>query len=158
MKGEVRSGAGNPTTPSAWCPVAAICRRVPCWNDKLHFSVMIEGATLMADALRAVDKTLTVALWWFAVAWLGCLGGCVGSFLNVVWDRLGTGEGIVLPRSRCPECDHAIRWYHNLPVVGWLMLRGRCYDCGARISPKHPLVEAFFAAMFILAGLWSPWL
>ena len=63
-------------------------------------------------------------MWWFAVIWLGALGGCVGSFLTVVWDRLGTGEGFVFPRSRCPECDHEIRWYHNLPIVGWLLLAG----------------------------------
>ena len=104
------------------------------------------------------DHAMTTALWWFAIVWLGCLGGCVGSFLNVVWDRLGTGEGFVFPRSRCPECDRAIRWYHNLPVVGWLVLRGRCYECGARIPLKHPLVEACFAAAFIALGLWSPWL
>ncbi len=97
-------------------------------------------------------------MWWFAILWLGALGGCVGSFLNVVWDRWGTGEGIVFPRSKCPQCGHAIRWYHNLPVVGWLLLRGRCYDCRAPIPVKHPLVEGLFAALFIMAGLLSPWL
>jgi leader peptidase (prepilin peptidase)/N-methyltransferase len=107
---------------------------------------------------RTADHLMTTALWWFAILWLGCLGGCVGSFFNVVWDRLGTGTGIVFPRSRCPQCGHAIRWYHNLPVLGWLMLRGRCYDCGGPIPIKHPLVEGFFATLFILAGLLSPWL
>jgi leader peptidase (prepilin peptidase) / N-methyltransferase len=107
---------------------------------------------------RTTDHALTAVMWWCVVIWLGCLGGCVGSFLNVVWDRLGTGEGIVLPRSRCPECDHAIRWYHNIPILGWVMLGGKCYDCGARIPVKHVLVESVFAAMFILAGLATPWL
>jgi leader peptidase (prepilin peptidase)/N-methyltransferase len=107
---------------------------------------------------RTTDHALTAALWWFVLLWLGCLGGCVGSFLTVVWDRLGTGEGFVFPRSRCPECDHEIRWYHNIPIVGWMVLRGRCYDCGAAISPKHLMVELFFAGLFMLAGLASPWL
>jgi leader peptidase (prepilin peptidase)/N-methyltransferase len=119
---------------------------------------MREFVSLAAVSPRLMDHALSTALWWFAIVWLGAVGGCVGSFLNVVWDRLGTGEGFIFPRSRCPECDRAIRWYHNLPIVGWLVLRGRCHDCGARIPLKHPLVEAFFAAVFIAAGLWSPWL
>lgn len=123
-----------------------------------YTSHMAIWALSAIDTYRTVDHVMTAALWWFALVWLGCLGGCVGSFLNVVWDRLGTGEGIVFPRSRCPECDHPIRWYHNLPIVSWLMLRGRCYDCGTRIPIKHLLVESFFAAVFILAGLASPWL
>jgi prepilin signal peptidase PulO-like enzyme (type II secretory pathway) len=113
---------------------------------------------LLAISANTVNIALTRGMWWFAIIWLGCLGGCVGSFLNVVWDRLGTGEGIVFPRSRCPECDHEIRWYHNIPVLGWLMLRGRCYDCGSRISIKHPLIEAFFATLFVAIGLMTPWL
>jgi prepilin signal peptidase PulO-like enzyme (type II secretory pathway) len=104
------------------------------------------------------DLFLTDALWWFLVLWLGALGGCVGSFLTVVWDRLGSDEGFVLPRSRCPECDREIRWYHNIPVIGWLLLRGRCYDCGSRIPLKHPLIEAIFALAFMAAGIASPWL
>ena len=99
------------------------------------------------------DRLLTDVLWWIAILWFACLGGCIGSFLTVVWDRLGTGEGFVLPRSRCPECDHAIRWYHNLPVVGWILLSGRCYDCGSRIPVKHPLIEAVFAVVFAFIGL-----
>jgi leader peptidase (prepilin peptidase)/N-methyltransferase len=108
---------------------------------------------LAAVSPRAMDNALTTAMWWLAVAWLAAIGGCVGSFLTVVWDRLGTGEGIVVPPSRCPECDHKLRWYHNLPIIGWIMLRGRCYDCGARIPIKHPIIEAFFALVFILIGL-----
>lgn len=107
---------------------------------------------------RTTDRMLTAGLWWFVVIWLGCLGGCVGSFLTVVWDRLGTGDGFVFPRSRCPECDREIRWYHNIPVLGWLMLGGRCYDCKSPIPVKHPLIEAIFALAFILIGLASPWL
>ena len=119
---------------------------------------MYNGLTLIGASFRATDQILTNAMWWFAVIWLGALGGCVGSFFTVVWDRLGTDESFVLPRSRCPECDHEIRWYHNLPILGWLLLRGRCYDCGSRIPLKHPLIEALFALLFILIGLATPWL
>ena len=109
-------------------------------------------------APRFQDTMLTVALWWFAVIWLAALGGCVGSFLNVLWDRQRTGRGIVFPPSQCEECGHTIRWFHNVPVIGWLVLGGRCRDCGARIPLKHPLVEAFFAMLFAIGGILSPWL
>ena len=83
----------------------------------------------------------------------------MGSFLTVVWDRLGTGEGFVFPRSRCPECDHEIRWYHNLPIVGWFLLaRPLLRLRQSRIPVKHPLIEAVFALAFILIGLATPWL
>jgi prepilin signal peptidase PulO-like enzyme (type II secretory pathway) len=116
------------------------------------------SAQLLVISARTTDHWLTAAMWCFAIVWLGMLGGCVASFLTVVWDRLGTGEGFVFPRSRCPECDHEIRWYHNVPIVGWLLLRGRCHDCGSRIPVKHVLIEAAFALVFILIGLATPWL
>jgi leader peptidase (prepilin peptidase)/N-methyltransferase len=114
---------------------------------------MFVWSTIAAIQFSTRDRLLTDVLWWLAVLWFACLGGCLGSFLTVVWDRLGTGEGFVLPRSRCPECDHAIRWYHNIPVLGWILLSGRCYDCGSRIPVKHPLIEAIFALAFVFIGL-----
>ena len=83
--------------------------------------------------------------------WLFCFGGCVGSFMNVVVYRLPAGLSIVRPGSRCPSCEHPIRWYHNLPVLGWLLLRGRCFDCGGKIAVRYPLVEATVGLLF--AGL-----
>jgi leader peptidase (prepilin peptidase)/N-methyltransferase len=80
------------------------------------------------------------------------LGLIVGSFLNVCIHRLPLGESIVRPRSRCPACRGEIRWYHNVPVVSWVALRGRCAACGAPISPRYPLVEAASAA--VLLALW----
>lgn len=69
--------------------------------------------------------------------------GCMaGSFLNVVAHRVPRGETVVLGRSHCPACGAMIRARDNVPVVGWLVLRGRCRDCGASISPRYPLVEA----------------
>lgn len=71
----------------------------------------------------------------------GVLGTCIGSFLNVVIHRLPLGESVVHPPSRCPGCGSGIRWHDNLPVIGWLLLRGHCRDCGAPISPRYPIVE-----------------
>jgi leader peptidase (prepilin peptidase)/N-methyltransferase len=119
---------------------------------------MLSAATSRILFALSTDDRWSAGLWWLAIIWLGCVGACIGSFLTVVWDRMGTGEGIVYPNSRCPECDHDIRWYHNLPVIGWIILGGRCYDCGARIPIKHPLVEALFALAFMLIGMATPWL
>jgi leader peptidase (prepilin peptidase) / N-methyltransferase len=71
----------------------------------------------------------------------GLFGAVIGSFLNVVAHRVPLGESIVSPGSRCPECGEPVRAYDNVPVVSWLLLRGRCRHCGARISPRYPLVE-----------------
>ena len=82
----------------------------------------------------------------FAVALL--VGGLVGSFLNVVAYRVPEGRSVVAPASACPRCGHGIRPHHTIPVLGWLLLRGRCADCGAPIAPRYPLVEAGCAALF----------
>ena len=82
---------------------------------------------------------------WLVVGYVVFIGGAIGSFLNVVAYRLPLGMSLSRPSSRCPKCEHPIRWYHNVPVVGWLILRGRCYDCGAAIAGRYPLVELFVA-------------
>lgn len=69
-------------------------------------------------------------------------GGMVGSFLNVCIHRLPRRESIVFPASNCPSCHAPIRPYDNLPIVSYLVLRGRCRSCSGRISPRYPLVEA----------------
>ncbi|MGZ4639665.1 MAG: prepilin peptidase, partial [Actinomycetes bacterium] len=70
------------------------------------------------------------------------LGGLiVGSFLNVVAWRLPRGESLAHPPSHCPSCDTPIKPYDNVPVLSWLLLRGRCRACGAPISARYPLVE-----------------
>lgn len=75
-------------------------------------------------------------------------GALVGSFLNVVIWRLPRGESLLTPGSHCPGCERPIAPYDNVPVLSWLVLRGRCRRCGARISPRYPLVEALTAAAF----------
>lgn len=92
---------------------------------------------------------------------LGFLAGLLfGSFLNVCISRLPAHESIVSPRSRCTSCGHTIRWYDNIPVLSWLLLRARCRDCKARISWRYPAVELAVGLWFALAGakLWSAWI
>ena len=86
----------------------------------------------------------------FAAVFLALVGLVVGSFLNVVIYRVPAGESVVSPRSRCPGCGHPIRERDNIPVVSWLILRGRCRDCGTRISVRYPLVEAGHAALWLV--------
>jgi leader peptidase (prepilin peptidase) / N-methyltransferase len=78
----------------------------------------------------------------------GLLGAVIGSFLNVVAHRVPLGESLVSPGSHCPGCGAPVRPYDNIPVVSWLLLRGRCRNCGMRISPRYPLVELATAIAF----------
>ena len=85
---------------------------------------------------------------------LSLLGGLVvGSFLNVVAYRLPRGESLVTPGSRCPRCNAHIKPYDNIPVLGWLLLRGRCRSCSARIAPRYPIVETVSAVLAIAVVL-----
>jgi leader peptidase (prepilin peptidase)/N-methyltransferase len=84
---------------------------------------------------------------------LGIFGALFGSFANVVIYRLPRRESLSLPRSHCPECGELIRWYDNIPVVSWVLLRARCRDCGQPISGRYPAVELLSAGLFLLAGV-----
>lgn len=79
------------------------------------------------------------------------VGTVLGSFLNVVIHRLPRGESVVFGGSRCPRCHAPVRARDNVPIIGWLVLRGRCRDCGEPISSQYPLVEA--ACGLAMAGL-----
>lgn len=81
------------------------------------------------------------------------LGLLIGSFLNVVVWRLPRNESLSRPPSHCPACDHPVRPRDNVPVVSWLLLRGRCRDCGAPISVRYPAVE-FVTALLFVALAW----
>jgi leader peptidase (prepilin peptidase)/N-methyltransferase len=111
---------------------------------------------------------------WFDASILGILGLLIGSFLNVVIYRLPlmleaqwkaeaaemAGQelpetetfNLLLPRSRCPKCQHAIAWYENIPVLSYLWLRGRCAACQTPISLRYPLVELVSGALFFYCG------
>ncbi len=84
---------------------------------------------------------------------LGLLGLAVGSFLNVCIYRLPRGESLMWPGSRCPACGAAIRWYDNVPVLGYLLLAGRCRSCRKSIGVVYPIVELATMAVF-LAHYW----
>lgn len=83
------------------------------------------------------------------IALAAITGLLVGSFLNVVAYRLPLGESLVVPSSRCPRCGTPIKPYDNIPVLGWLILRGRCRSCRTAISARYPLVEALTAALAV---------
>jgi leader peptidase (prepilin peptidase)/N-methyltransferase len=82
------------------------------------------------------------------VVFVVLVGLVIGSFLNVVIWRVPRGESIVSPPSHCPGCGHEVRPRDNIPVLSWLLLRGRCRDCGTHISARYPLVEAGTAVLF----------
>ncbi len=84
---------------------------------------------------------------------LAVLGLVIGSFLNVVIHRVPEGLSLWRPGSACPTCLHPVRIYDNVPVLSWLLLRGRCRDCHARISSRYPAVEAGTALLFVAVGL-----
>jgi leader peptidase (prepilin peptidase)/N-methyltransferase len=101
-------------------------------------------AALTAGALGAVPVDGGPA----AVPAAVVCGLIIGSFANVVIYRLPRGESLVWPGSRCPACQAPIRWHDNLPLLSYLLLRGRCRACGAGIPRRYPLVEALSAAVF----------
>ncbi len=102
----------------------------------------------------AIQLTLAVASF--------VLGACVGSFLNVVIYRLPLDMSVSNPRrSFCPACKYQIPVWHNLPLVSWLVLRGKCANCRAPISPRYLFVELLTAVLFLVIFLWfgrdQPW-
>jgi len=91
-------------------------------------------------------------------------GACLGSFVNVLVHRLPAGISVVSPPSRCPRCGVLLGWRENLPVVGWLLLRGRCRTCRGPISIQYPGVEALVGALctllyiaYFTTGALTPW-
>jgi leader peptidase (prepilin peptidase)/N-methyltransferase len=83
----------------------------------------------------------------------GMLGLAFGSFANVVIHRVPRRESVVRPASRCPACGAAVAWHDNLPILGWLLLKGRCRSCRAPISACYPLVEAGMGLLWYLLTL-----
>jgi leader peptidase (prepilin peptidase) / N-methyltransferase len=89
----------------------------------------------------------------FSVVWLFAFGAAWGSFLNVVAYRLPLGKNLVWPPSACPRCDTPIRGTDNIPVLGWLRLRGRCRACQLPIAMRYPVVEALAGVIFLAFAL-----
>ena len=95
----------------------------------------------------------TVADSWPAgiVGAVALFGLAIGSFLNVVIARLPAGRSLVRPRSTCPGCSALLKWYDNIPVLSFLVLRGRCRTCGMTISWRYPIVEMVTAVVLVIA-------
>jgi leader peptidase (prepilin peptidase)/N-methyltransferase len=89
---------------------------------------------------------------WIVLSYAALVGAAVGSFLNVCIYRLPAGESVISPRSRCPECGSAIGWRDNIPVLSYLLLRGRCRGCGTHISRQYPLIELVTLAIWVAAA------
>jgi len=92
---------------------------------------------------------LSPALQYTLPFFIFALGACVGSFLNVVVWRLPREESLITPPSHCPKCNKHLKLYDNVPVIGWLMLGGRCRFCREPISPRYPIVEAITGLLFL---------
>src|SRR5215211_1180493 len=88
--------------------------------------------------------------WSVSFFFLGCI---VGSFLNVCIHRMPLGASVVSPPSHCPHCKYSIPWFLNIPLVTWLYLRGKCANCGARISVRYFLVELLTGLLFMMSWL-----
>ncbi len=85
------------------------------------------------------------------------LGAAIGSFLNVVVYRLPAGESLIHPPSRCPHCQHRLAAKDNIPVLGWLLLQGKCRYCQAAIAWRYPLVEVFTGFLFLVVFWQFDW-
>jgi leader peptidase (prepilin peptidase)/N-methyltransferase len=77
-------------------------------------------------------------------------GSMVGSFLNVVIYRMPLGKSIVAPRSSCPSCNYQIPWYQNIPIFSFIFLKGKCANCGVKISYRYPIIELIIGAASVL--------
>lgn len=81
-------------------------------------------------------------------------GACWGSFLNVCISRWPKELSVVSPRSRCPNCEREIRWYENIPILGWILLGGKCAGCKQKISMQYPIVELTVALLWLACALY----
>lgn len=102
------------------------------------------------NRLDQIQWIQTILLAGFLYTWFFFFGATVGSFLNVVIWRMPRGETVVTRPSRCPWCSTNLKWNDNIPVLGWLMLGGRCRTCRLPISPRYPIVETIMGGIFLL--------
>lgn len=96
-------------------------------------------------------------LFYYSLFWIYVVGLCLGSFFNVVILRSLSNESIVFPASKCPKCNHKLYFWHNIPVLSYIMLGGKCYFCKEKISIQYPIVELLtmflFGATFVKFGI-----
>ena len=87
-------------------------------------------------------------LFHYLLFWICVIGLCLGSFFNVVILRSLSNESIVFPASKCPKCNHRLYFWHNIPVLSYILLGGKCYFCKEKISIQYPLVELLTMLLF----------
>ncbi|HEV8293030.1 MAG TPA: prepilin peptidase, partial [Tepidisphaeraceae bacterium] len=104
---------------------------------------------LSVAALPPADNPLTTYHHIVFITFLFLLGASIGSFINVVVWRLPRGESLSHPPSHCPKCNHKLGWKDNIPIFGWIFLRGRCRYCKNPISPRYPIVEFITALLLV---------
>jgi len=122
------------------------------WATHVRESLQRDSATLAIGPPPIIPQVRNHLFEFVVAAWFFMFGACFGSFLNVVIYRLPRGHSL-LGGSRCPFCRAKIRWYDNIPVFGWLHLRGRCRDCRLPISPRYPLVEFTVGSIFLVLAV-----
>ncbi len=100
---------------------------------------------------------ISVEFRYYILFWVCIIGLCLGSFFNVVILRSLSNESIVFPPSKCPKCQNKLYWWHNIPVLSYILLKGKCYFCKEKISIQYPIIELltmfFFAVSFLKFGL-----
>lgn len=104
----------------------------------------------MAEFLMALSEEEATLLSRVAIGFVVCLGAIIGSFLNVCIYRIPMNQSVSYPRSHCFSCGKTIPWYHNIPVLTWFILRGKCANCKAPISFRYPAIEAITAVLFLM--------
>ena len=125
----------------------------------MSFAPVLEASLLGSQAswaqplMEGIRGFHQVAIQLLMVVWFFALGSMIGSFINVVVWRMPRGVSVISQGSACPFCTTKIRLVDNIPVFGWLKLGGRCRACRLPISPRYPLVEALFGAVFLILFL-----
>jgi prepilin signal peptidase PulO-like enzyme (type II secretory pathway) len=121
------------------------------WDSFAYLLVQTRAPIKIVEPIIS-PETLTTVAWTLFAIWLFGVGASVGSFLNVVVFRMPAGKSLSVPGSRCPRCLSPIRLRHNIPIFGWLLLRGKCADCQLPISSRYPRVELLVGCLFLLIG------
>ncbi len=124
----------------------------PCLTGSVRCAALPQASVQESTAQGGGELCLTEVLElmgsWIALTF----GAVVGSFCNVCIYRLPRRESIISPPSHCPYCGMSVRWHDNVPIVGYILLKGRCRDCGHRIGARYPVVESTVALLYL--GLW----
>ena len=136
--------------------IASHARIAGCMTLIFPFDALLFAADAREPLLPlwAMENLARVLL----CAWLFALGGCVGSFLNVVVYRLPRRMGLAHPGSHCPSCGQAIRAWDNIPLLSWIILRGKCRQCGTPIAARYYYVELTVAMIFLIVAIFEAYL